>query len=314
MKDVWQRMALGIMFLSLLGQATTGYANNNRSCPPKPLASIDLAVDGPVLVPVTLQGQPAWMILQTEASVTLIYPDAAEALHLSRRNIDKDYFQMSLGGRRVTQLVSFKPLSIGDLSVARTDFMVDPFPRNNQMYAGRWIAGSLAMDLLWPYDVELDLANKKLVLYPANSCGGRAVSWTEHYGRMSMNFTAIGNVYFTAEIDGTKFEASIATSSERSAMSVDVARKLEDSGQVGAPLTKLIKLASGDLVIPETLQLIGAPEGCLLGTAGNPDGALGYSGCYGRYPLVLGRGALRRLHLYFASRERLIYFSPSEIQ
>jgi hypothetical protein len=314
MKDVWGRMVLGMVFLGLLGQASASQANNNKSCPPKPLASIDLAVDGPVLVPVTLQGQPAWMILQTEASVTLIYPNAAEALHLTRRNIDQDYFQMSLGGRRVTQLVSFKPLAIGDLSVARTDFMVDPFPRNDQMYAGRWIAGSLAMDLLWPYDVELDLANKKLVLYPSNSCGGRAVSWSEHYGRMPMNFTAIGNVYFTAEIDGTKLEASIATSSERSAMSIDVARKLMDSEQVGAPLTKVIKLASGDLVIPETLQLIGAPEGCVLGTAGNPDGALGYSGCYGRYPLVLGRAALRKLHLYFASRERLIYFSPSDLQ
>ena len=325
MKDVWRRMVLGMVCLGLLGHASASYANNNKSCPPKPLASIDLAVDGPVLVPVTLQGQPAWMILQTEASVTLIYPDAAEALHLTRRNIDKDYFQMSLGGRRVTQLVSFKPLAIGDLSVARTDFMVDPFPRNGQMYAGRWIAGSLAMDLLWPYDVELDLANKKLVLYPSNSCGGRAVSWTGHSGRMPMNFTAIGNVYFTAEIDGTKLEASIATSSERSAMSIDVARKLmahEEAvptqvATVSLPtesLTKVIKLAAGDLVIPETLQLIGAPEGCALGTAGNPDGALGYSGCYGRYPLVLGRAALRKLRLYFASRERLIYFSPSDLQ
>jgi hypothetical protein len=80
------------------------------------------------------------------------------------------------------------------------------------------------------------------------------------------------------------------------------------------PLTKVIKIASGDLVIPQTLQLIGAPEGCVLGTAGNPDEALGYSGCYGRYPLVLGRDALRKLHLYLASRQKLIYFSPSDVQ
>jgi hypothetical protein len=314
LKDLWRRIVLGVSFLVLLGQATLGVTKESKSCPTRPLASIDLAVDGPVLVPVTLQGQPAWMILQTEASVTLIYSNAAEALHLSTRNIEKDYFQMNLGGRRVTQLASFKPLAIGDLSLARTDFMVDPFPRDGQMYAGRWIAGSLAMDLLWPYDVELDLAHKKLVLYPANSCGGRAVSWTHHYGQMPMNFTAIGNVYFTAEIDGTKLEASIATSSEGSAMSVDVAQRLMAPVQVGVPLTRIIKLASGELVIPEKIQLISAPQGCVLGTAGNPDGALGYSGCYGRYPLVLGREALRKLHLYFASKPRLIYFSPSEIQ
>jgi hypothetical protein len=93
-----------------------------------------------------------------------------------------------------------------------------------------------------------------------------------------------------------------------------VARRLMPSAQVGSPLTRIITLASGELVIPETLQLIGAPEGCVLGSAGYPDSALGYSGCYGRYPLVLGRAALRKLHLYFASREKLIYFSPSDVQ
>jgi hypothetical protein len=128
---------------------------------------------------------------------------------------------------------------------------------------------------------------------------------------MPMNFTAIGNEYFTAEIDGTKLETSIATSTEGSAMSVDVARRLMASAQ---PFTKVIRLASGDLVIPETIQLLGVPQGCVLDSAGNPDGALGYRGCYGRYPLVLGREALRKLHLYFASKEKLIYFSPSDVQ
>lgn len=324
---LWRRLVSSLAFLVLLSQVTAIQAKESRICPPKPLASIDLTVDGPVLVPVTLQGQSAWMILQTEASVTLIYSNAADALHLSTRSIEKDNFELSLGGRRVTQLASFKPLAIGDLPVSRTDFMVDPFPHDARMYAGRLIAGSLAMDLLWPYDVELDLAHKKLVLYVASACGGRAVYWTDHHGQMPMSFTAIGNVYFTAEIDGTKLETSIATSSDGSAMSVDVARRLSQlEQQVTVPtgtttssipadsLTRVIKLASGELVIPETIHLISAPEGCVLGTSGSPDGALGYSGCYGRYPLVLGRDALRKLHLYFSSKEKLIYFTPAEVQ
>jgi len=309
---------LGAALSFLLLQATATLAKESRSCPPKPLASVSLTVDGPVLVPVTLQGQPAWMILQTEASVTLIYSNAAAALHLSTQTIEKDNFDFRLGGRRVTQLASLEPLAIGELSVSRTRFMVDPFPHDSQVYAGRMVAGSLAMDLLWPYDMELDLAHKKLVLYAASSCGGQAVYGTQHHGRMPMSFTAIGNVYFTAEIDGKKLESSIATSAESSAMSVDVSRRLLlEEGQQSSPdgsVTKIIKLASGDLVIPATIQLIKPPEGCTLGTSGNPDGALGYSGCYGRYPLVLGRQALRKLHLYFASKERLLYFTPAEIQ
>jgi hypothetical protein len=321
----WSRVIRAVLLL-LLSQACTSHAKDNSSCPLHPLASIDLAVDGPVLVPVTLQGQPAWMVLQTEASVTVIYSDAAEALHLPTQNIEKEYFQLSLGGRRVTQLASLKPLTIGDLSVSRSRFMVDPFPHGSQVYAGRRVAGALAMDLLWPYDLDLDLAHKKLVLYAAGSCAGQAVYRTGRYRQMPMNFTAIGNVYFTAEIDGMKLEASIATSSNSSAMSIDVARRLMGPAQQDATLvavgsslppgslTKVIRFASGQLVIPQTIQLVAETPGCVLGTAGNPDGALGYSGCYGRYPLVLGRDALRKLHLYFASKERLIYFSPVDVQ
>ena len=172
------------------------------------------------------------------------------------------------------------------------------------------------MDLLWSFDVELDLAHKKLIVYPPNSCGGRAVSWTDHYGRIPVDFTAIGNIYFTAEIDGKKLEATIATSTEASQMGVDVSRQLfaSETHESNEPLTKVIKFASGDLVIPERLQLTSATDSCVLTTAGRADGALGYDKCYGRYPLVLGRSALRKLHLYFSTKEKAIYFTPADVQ
>lgn len=298
--------------LALFG---TAYAKDSKKCPPQALTSIDLVGNnGPVLVPVILQGQSAWMILQTDASVTLIYQNAADALHLSTRDITRDSFELTIGGQRVTHIASFNPLLVGTLRMSRTDFMVDPHHHDDEIYAGRPIAGSLAMDLLWSFDVELDLAHNKLVVYPPNSCGGRAVSWTDHYGRLPVDFTAIGNIYFTAEIDGKKVEATIATSTEASQMSVDVSRQLFPSESPSEPLTKVIRFASGDLVIPERLQLTSAPDTCVLTTVGRADGALGYDRCYGRYPLVLGRSALRKLHLYFSTRDKALYFTPADLQ
>jgi hypothetical protein len=131
-----------------------------------------------------------------------------------------------------------------------------------------------------------------------------------------MDFTAVGDFYFTVEIDGKKLETSIATSQENSQMTVDVSRLLspDSTNTPGEVLTRVVRLAAGDLVIPDKIQLTQTPQGCELSSAGRPDGALGYDRCYGRFPLVLGRSALRNLHLYFATREKVIYFTVADVQ
>jgi hypothetical protein len=198
------------LFIFFWGAGPT-LAGNAKNCPPPRLASVDIAIAGPILVPVTLGGQPAWMMLQTDAALTLLHQDAISSLQLPTHALGKDAMEITLGGRRVTQAASFKSMQLGSLSFSRTEFLVDPFPHPSPVYQGRLVAGSLAMDLLWPFDIELDLAKRKLALY-------------------------------------------------------------------------------------------------------SPDGALGYDRCYGRFPLVLGRSALQNLHLYFATREKIIYFTVADVQ
>ena len=291
-------------------------AANNKNCPPQQLASADIAIAGATLVPVTLRGQPVWMTLETEAALTFLHQDATNSLQLPTRTLGKDAIQLTLGGRPVTQAASFKPMQLGSLSFSRTEFLVDPFPHPSTVYEGRLVAGSLAMDMLWPYDLELDLAKRKLALYSPGNCAGAAVTWSQHYGRIPLDFTALGGFYFTVEIDGKKLETSIATSLERSQMTVEVSRLLS-SGSPNAPgeeLTRIVRLAAGGLVIPDKIQLIETPPGCELSAAGRPDGALGYDRCYGVFPLVLGRSALQNLHLYFANREKAIYSTVADVQ
>jgi hypothetical protein len=319
-----RRLALGAATLILFVRANTTEATDAKTCPPKALASVDLDIAGPTSVPATFKGQPVWMMLQMDAALTLIHQDATDTLQLPTRSLGKDGFEFVLGGRHVTQMASFDPLLIGGLRIPRTEFFVDPFPHTSPLFEGRPVAGTLAMDLLWPYDFDLDLAHRKLSFYSPTSCAGRAVYWAEHYGRIPMDLTAVGNIYFTVEIDGVKLEASIATSADNSQISIEAARKLSTLNELGSDavsspaageaLTKVIKLASGNLVIPARIQLTSVPRICELSNVGRPDGALGYDGCYGRYPLVLGRNALQKLHLYFATKEKVIYFTVADVQ
>lgn len=314
--------ALGVV--TLLGQAKVTQASDAKGCPPKALASVDLDIAGPTFVPVTLKGQPAWMMLQMDAALTLIDQDATNTLHLRTRSLGKDGFEFIVGGRQVTQMAAFEPLLIGGLRIPRSEFFVDPLPHASPAFAGRPVAGTLAMDLLWPYDFELDLTRRKLTLYSPSSCAGRAVYWADHYGRIPMDLTAVGNIYFTVEIDGVKLETSMATSVDSSQISMEAARRLsplkEPASDAANPpargetLAKVIKLASGNLVVPEKIQVTSVPRICELSSAGRPDGALGYDGCYGRYPLVLGRNVLQKLHLYFATKEKVIYFTVLDVE
>jgi len=311
-----KRLLAALLILCSAAGPTRGA--NNKNCPPPQLASVDIAIAGPTLVPVTLGSQPAWMMLQTDGAFTFLHQDAISSLQLPTHTLGKDALEVILGGRRVTQVASFKPLQVGSASLTRTEFFVDPFPHTSPVYEGRLVAGSLAMDVLWPFDLELDLATRKLALYSPGNCAGAAVTWSQHYGRIPMDFTAVGGFYFTVEIDGKKLETSIATSLENSQMTVDVSRLLSSADSTSTPgqvLTRVVRLAAGDLVIPDKIQLTEAPpQACELSSAGRPDGALGYDRCYGRFPLVLGRSALRNLHLYLATREKVIYFTVAGVQ
>jgi hypothetical protein len=316
------RWALALL---LFAAASAVYAASSKKCSSIPLATVTLAVDGPILVPVTLNNHPVWMVLRTEAAMTLIHEDAVDTLKLATHSLGKDGLQVAMGGRHITQMASAGPLFIGGVRIARTDFFVDPFPHASEMYEGRLVAGSLAMDVLWPFDFELDLRSKRLAFYSPNDCGKPDLPWADHPGQIPMDLTAVGDIYFTAEIDGRKLETSITTSVDNSQIGIDIIHRLpasgsqsadangSDSGASGGVLTKLINLAAGDLVIPEEIRVTtAAPKACSLSE--RPDGVLGYEGCYGRYPLVLGRNALRKLHLYFATKAKVIYFTVADVQ
>ena len=44
------------------------------------------------------------------------------------------------------------------------------------------------------------------------------------------------------------------------------------------------------------------------------DGVASYEGCFGLSPLVLGRGLIERLRLYFATAEKAIYYTEQDGQ
>jgi len=65
--------------------------------------------------------------------------------------------------------------------------------------------------------------------------------------------------------------------------------------------------ASGLTVMDEKIKLIDPPNNtCRLTKKAD---AIGYTDCLYRYPLRLGSDVLRRLHVYIATKENMMYFT-----
>jgi hypothetical protein len=61
------------------------------------------------------------------------------------------------------------------------------------------------------------------------------------------------------------------------------------------------------------VELVPRPDLCHLETGWGRDAVAQYSGCMGsEAPLKLGMNVLEKLHLYFATKENVVYFSAAD--
>jgi hypothetical protein len=304
-----------------------------KDCSLKQLVSIPLSLqDEGVYVPVTLNARQAWLALMTDVSSSSIRQGAVPDLQLPiEKSRSKEGYYMEMGGKLVTQVATIERPLIGDLPLPLKVWPIVPETAEAKSLNGLPIAGMLAMDILWHFDFELDLLQRKLILFSKDHCPGQGAYWAKSYGKIPMEVAEFGNMYIAVNVDGKKIEASFATSQSISVMSATVARRVfgitetvadtepDSNGQV--LLTKFFRPTSvslGDLTIPEvSLGLMPPPLAteithCTLSSRGRPSGAIGFNGCYGLYPLEIGVREMAKLRLYFAMGERVIYFTYAE--
>jgi hypothetical protein len=310
-------------------ERTSTSAGDSARCSLKTLAAVDLVVSNHVLVPVTINDHPALMVLQTSDPLSDLFIRAVPALGLTADTLSK-WTEAAVDKRRVSHIVSIGSLKIAGLPLAKQQLMINPLSTSIPLSEvnGRPVAGTLGIDALWPFDLELDLAHHKLVLYAPNHCHGHAVYWAEKPSRLPISMSEMGSVYFPVNLNGKAIEATISSDEEHTFLRTDASRALfgldvgsagletynDANGTVVAQSFHAATLSSGDLAVTGAQVMLSKPgRDCNLVTSGRPSGAAGYNSCLGAVPLVLGRDIIGKLRLYFAMEEKLIYFTPAEI-
>jgi hypothetical protein len=323
-KNIVPRMVL-ICFASF--PTTSLHAAEAKDCQLKQYASLDISGprNGYLLIPVTIQESHAFMILNTASAFSSITEDAASRLGLQ---INRMPFgaEVRAGKKPIEKVATAKGFSLGNVGFKSADFLVISNETLEVSPVDERVIGTLGMDVFAHVDVELDVSNRKMNLFSQDHCPGRAVYWSKTYDSVPIRFGELGEFYFPMELDGKKLETTLATGNPTTSLFTDATKKLynfdKDSpdvetetditGRTTAHYRAMKLSAEGIDIINAHVQLIDLPSNTSCYLSSHADAA-SYNGCLGRHPLQLGRSVLTKLRIYIATKEKVLYFTPSGV-
>lgn len=292
-------------------------------CRLKLLTSLEMSYDAGErpLVPATIEGQNTKLVVDTGGLFGALTWQAVDQLKLRRDLINGALQIFALNGERAKYMVHVGDVRFGKLVSSRYSFMVLP-----PDWGATDSAGFLAPDILSTYDLEFDFGAGKLNLISPEHCKGQVVYWTQQpYVALPLRVDAQHKVYLEATLDGQVMEALVDTGSTKSYLRLDEAdavlgRPVKSSELVhtgtGAsngydfykyPFKQLtiggIAVQNPDLVIA-TDKLGDVRQSEEIDR--NGEGALHAP------PLILGMNVLRKLHLYIAYKEEMLYATGAD--
>ncbi len=203
----------------------------------KPLAlvtSVDMTPvqdNRAVLIPVTLNGKPKQLLVDTGGAMTEMSPEVADELGLPRQTTAFQLFDVS--GRMSNQFVH-ADFGIGGLSSKNMVFMLAP---SGQEFGGTPIAGLLAPDILKHYDVDIDFGAGKFNLLSQDHCEGKVIYWkADAVAVVPMKVMASGHILLPVLLNGKEIVALLDTGASNTTLSQQVAEKRSASSR--APPTR----------------------------------------------------------------------------
>ncbi|MGH7110013.1 MAG: aspartyl protease family protein [Stellaceae bacterium] len=212
-------IALVLLFCAQRGQA----APAGGSCPaPSQGAGAVQMFHGLPLVTATVNGAAAPLILDTGAEETVLTAAAAARLGL-KGHYAYPHSLRSVSGGVATGQARIESLSVGDSAVRNFFVLVGSLTLPSA--AGAQPAGLLGGDFLSHFDVDLDLAEGRLALYPPG-CGPARPPWRSAYTTIPANLSIDDRLFFPVALDGHKLFAFIDTGAQVSTIDTAAAARL----------------------------------------------------------------------------------------
>ena len=295
MQIIIRALTVALMFAGFARAETT-------SC--KPLTRLSSAEmrdvgSGLVTVPVEFESKTVPLLLSLTTLQSEVDKSEIEPLRLMPGRLE------AVGVWAFHDAVLVPRLRIGDLEFKNRYVAVDP---GNSAYSFSKAAGGvLGMDLLAPFDIELDFANHKLNLFLPDHCPG-AVYWpaasaTEIPTRFDP--WLFGDT-FSVKLNDKEIDAVLDTGSTSSWLT-EVAAEAVFSIDFDSPGMRSVPTTNDDQVhsyVFRTLDFGGVAFSNLPLMIYESRGSI-------RPTLHLGMHELRKLHIFLARGQKVMYVTPA---
>jgi hypothetical protein len=305
-------------FLLCAALALTAGQAHAEDCKLKQLASLDVIVkDNDVLLPVTVGGQSGgYFILSFPALVSGISDATSDSLHLKRSSISSQLI-VNLDGKSIREHVSV-PIQMGGASGDITMGVIPQYAPSDKR-----IIGVIGIDILGRFDVDLDLAHSKINLFSPDHCSGRVVYWTGSGAvAVPMKFRNGQNFVIPMQLDGQDIDASLSTGgypelSSRVAQDLfNIDEPIPDNGPKPRHRFKTLSVEGLTITNPE-IAIYKDNSGCngkykMKEVPLHTEHSVELMKCFGAPDFLLSLMELKKLHVYLAFKERMLYASGAD--
>lgn len=297
------------LFAALVLSTSFSAARADSACRYIEQASLELAPAIRSTAPTVggaINGKPVRMLLDTGSYATFVLRDEAESQRLSPERINRQV--QGVGGMTSLFLVKVKDFAIGDAHAKNLRFPVIETLDNAGM------GGIVGADFLLQYDVELNLADKRVKLFRADHCQDKALAyWDQDAMTVPMKFTPESTTPLVpVSINGVALWALVDSGADGTIIDLDTARKLgfsEDAAGVtpggkahgiGTETRTLWRHTFDSFAIGD--ELIRHPR---IGVIDNTADLRSRK----EHQVVLGRDFLSSHHVLLAQSQMLFYYS-----
>lgn len=300
-----------------------GSASASENCGLHQVDSLDMQQlpDGRLGVGVTIEKSLQFMTLDVSSPNSVMYTDYAEAQKFAASH-EIQAMRGNFSTRSTNPIYTVPEFSLGKVVGANVQFVGMPRPDNVKDKS----VGSLALDLLATFDVELDFKNNKMNLFSKDHCEGKVVYWANSYTALKFKTDLTGHPNFEMYLDGKLLSAAFNIQSPLSTMGRLTAKRIFGIDETSPGMTLATSAPAGaSSVYRYPFKLLGAggvsignpkillyPQKSECTTKRKYISGVEYSRCFGGSDVYIGLAEMRQLHLYFAFDEKKLYITAAD--
>ena len=189
------------------------------------------------MVPISVNGKAAWMLVDTGSADTVLFDGAARDLGLRESTVEGVRF-FGVGGGQQAYATVIKEVGIAGVKARGLKVFVIGSRGSVDD------AGLLGRDLLGHWDLEFDLAENVIRLWTAQNCGGRSLAyWTKEPELAELDRDDAADAYrVRIKLNGRPYEAVLDSGAYTSVVTTDMA---SSAGVAAADYGKEVSYSHG---------------------------------------------------------------------